>query len=178
MDNFSKSSNNMFVARALNRAHNRHKNEGWIKERLNAPDSLFLPLWQTRVFVTGGEAPRPVLLHRGEMDREVLESAEAIFLGEDEGCGLFATEIGAAGAEPPAWLAGFGEFRDLRAAGPLLSRKDGALLAYAKAITYWHGRNHFCGSCGSPSRVGEGGHLRVCSNPECGALHFRGPTRL
>ena len=87
--------------------------------------------------------------------------------------GLFATEIGRR-RRRAARLAG----RFWRVSGIcarrrlLLSRKDGALLAYAKTITYWHGRNHFCGSCGSPSRVGEGGHLRVCSNPECGALHF------
>ena len=82
MDNFSKSSNNMFVARALNRAHNRRKNEEWIKERLNAPDSLFLPLWQIEGARDGRRGAEAGFAAQRRNGREVLESAEAIFLGE------------------------------------------------------------------------------------------------
>jgi NAD+ diphosphatase len=172
MDNFARSSNNMFVAQAVNRAHNRRKNEEWITERLDAPDSLFLPLWQSKVFVSGGEAPRPVLLKRQEALHGMDDDAEALFLGEYDGRGVFATDLRSSGDVPPPHLADFGSFRDLRTMAPLLSKKDGALLAYAKTLTYWHGRNHFCGVCGNPSEIREGGHLRICSNPNCGALHF------
>jgi NAD+ diphosphatase len=172
MDNFTRSSNNMFVAQVLNRAHNRRKNEDWVLERHDAPDSLFLALWESRVLVTDGDAPKPVLLKQSEIRPAMQDGAEALFLGEDEGCSVFALELRTGNDLPPPNLAEFGNFRDLRAIGPLLSKKDGSLLAYAKTLTYWHGRNHFCGACGSRSKVTEGGHLRACCNPNCGALHF------
>ena len=64
------------------------------------------------------------------------------------------------------------EFTDLRRIGPLLARPDGALLAYARGILYWHGRHRFCGVCGSPTRSEEGGHVRRCTSPSCDATHF------
>jgi len=162
----------MFVAQTLNRAHNRRKNEDWIAERFHAVDSLFLPLWQSRVFVTDGDAPGPVALKWDEIPHEIKDGGEPLLLGVDDGHGLFAIEMRTADDAPPSGLTSFGRFRDLRAVGPLLSKKDGALLAYAKTLTYWHGRNHYCGACGSPSKVCEGGHLRVCRSPDCGTLHF------
>jgi NAD+ diphosphatase len=46
------------------------------------------------------------------------------------------------------------------------------MLAYAKAMTYWHRCHRFCGNCGSPTVSTQGGHLRVCTNPQCGQHHF------
>ena len=63
-------------------------------------------------------------------------------------------------------------FRELREVGPLLEPEAGSLLAYARAITYWHARHRHCGDCGSPTLVSEGGHLRVCAEPGCGQKHF------
>lgn len=172
MDNFTRSSKNMFVAQVLNRAHNRRKDEVWVRDRLYARDSLFLPLWQSKVLVTDGDAPRPVFLKREELGEAMQDDAEALLLGEDDGCGLFAIEVRTEDDTRPSYPAVLGNFRDLRAVGPLLSKEDGALLAYAKTLAYWHGRNHFCGACGGRSEVREGGHVRICSNPDCGALHF------
>ena len=44
------------------------------------------------------------------------------------------------------------EFTDLRRVGPLLPRQEGALLAYARGIAYWHERHRFCGVCGAATR--------------------------
>ena len=63
-------------------------------------------------------------------------------------------------------------FRELRDAGPLLDADAGAMLAYARAITYWHARHRHCGDCGAATRVAEGGHLRVCGDRACGQKHF------
>lgn len=167
MDNLGKSSNNMFVAPFLNRAHNRRKNEEWVNGRLVDPESLFIPIWQSKIMVTGEETPRPVTLSWAQA-HTLADTSEALFLGEQDGRCYFAVGISAL----PERLAGLGRFRDLRAVGPLLSRRDGALLAYAKTLTYWHDRNRFCGACGSRSKIGEGGQVRLCTNPECGALHF------
>ncbi len=161
----------MFVARGVDRVHYRRKQAEWLLERLVDPNSFFIPVWNSKVLVTDGSNPRPVLLRRGEIKPAPAED-EAFFLGEENGVGIFAFEV--KGGEPGANAvpAGCGRFSDLRSVGALLSRSDGSLLTYAKTLTYWHGRNRFCGVCGSPSASKEGGYLRVCSNPGCGALHF------
>lgn len=161
------------MATVLNRAHDRRKDENYIGRRLEAEDSCFVAVWQTKVLVTEDEdRPRAVLLPRSRIRSAMAEGEEVYFLGEENGRGVFAVNLATADGVPPQGLESFGGFQDLRSVGPLLSQRDGALLAYAKTIVYWHSRNHFCSVCGSPSGSGEGGHLRTCSNPACGALHF------
>jgi NAD+ diphosphatase len=73
---------------------------------------------------------------------------------------------------PPEALTKLGWFRNLRHVGALLDPWEGALLAYARAMAYWHRRQQFCGKCGSPTASAEGGHVQVCTNPRCGQEHF------
>ena len=61
---------------------------------------------------------------------------------------------------------------DLRTLGPLLAREDSATMAYARAMTYWNRRNLFCGKCGHSTKHAKGGHIRKCTNPDCGIDHF------
>ncbi|MFZ2446582.1 MAG: NAD(+) diphosphatase [Syntrophobacteraceae bacterium] len=172
MDNFTRSSHNMFVSQAINRAGIRGRKKEWIRDHLGDPESFFVPVWQSRVLVSDGDEPRPILLSYSQARQFAGNDDESVFLGREEGRCYFAVSIQTPDAAPPAELTALGRFRDLRAVGPLLSQNDGALLAYAKIITYWHGRNRFCGVCGSPNRVSQGGHQRTCSDPGCGALHF------
>jgi len=60
----------------------------------------------------------------------------------------------------------------LRAIGPLLGRRDGALLAYARGMLTWHRRHRFCGVCGYATAVEDAGHLRVCQNADCRTNSF------
>lgn len=162
----------MFVAQFLNRAGIRRKRKEWVLEQLDDARSFFVPVWQSRVLVSGEDKIRPLLLScsKGRQLADINE--EFVFLGREGDRSYFAVNIETADGTPPAELAEIGRFRDLRTVGPLLSQDDGALLAYAKTIIYWHTRNRFCGVCGSPNRITEGGHQRACSNPDCGALHF------
>lgn len=156
----------------LNRAHNRRKRVEWLRERLDDPNSVFVPVWQSRVLVFDGPAPRAVYVKRRDIEQVLMNDEEALFLGEEDDRGFFAVEIEGENSALPPSLEQLGRFRDLRAVGPLLSKKDGAILAYAKTLTFWHGRNHFCGVCGSPTINCEGGHFRKCSNSGCEAVHF------
>src|SRR5205814_8167246 len=63
-------------------------------------------------------------------------------------------------------------FADLRQLGARLDRHEGALLALARAMLFWHSRHRFCGLCGSPTRSEEAGHMRRCTEPACKAMHF------
>jgi NAD+ diphosphatase len=63
-------------------------------------------------------------------------------------------------------------FADLRQIGPRIERQEGALLALARAMMFWHSRHRYCGLCGSPTRSEEAGHVRRCTNALCSAMHF------
>ena len=168
MDNFQKSSKNMFVAQGLDRAQDRRKDPDWVARRMRDPGSFFVAVWQSRVLVAEGEAPRPVLLEWKQLEGHA-EGDSTFFLGEENGHSYFAVDLG---ERDPGAFGHMGRFRDLRAVAPLLSRGDGALLAYAKTLAYWHKRNHFCGACGGRNEIRDGGHCRACLNPQCGVVHF------
>ncbi|MCE5335466.1 MAG: NAD(+) diphosphatase, partial [Desulfobacteraceae bacterium] len=148
----------------------RRKSEEWIAGRLNDPGSRFVPIWNAKVLVDGSAAPRPIFLTRSQVEPMISEGREPLFLGEEGGQGYFALELD--GAEPDAVPGASGRFQDLRAVAPVLAREDGALLAYAKTLVYWHGRNRYCGSCGSLTRIHEGGDARKCTSSACGLLDF------
>ena len=61
-----------------------------------------------------------------------------------------------------------GKFIDLRSVGPQLEKNTAALLAYARALTYWQRHNRFCALSGHALKATHGGHVLECSNPECG----------
>ncbi len=168
MDNFKKSSKNMFVAQGLDRAHDRRKDPDWLAWRMRDPGSFFVPVWESKMLVTESEAPRPVLLKWEQLEGHA-EGNPKFFLGEENGHSYFAVDLD---EKAPGAFGHMGRFWDLRAVAPLLSRDDGALLAYAKTLVYWHKRNQFCGACGSRNEIREGGHCRACVNPQCAIVHF------
>ena len=61
---------------------------------------------------------------------------------------------------------------DLRESVQIVPGADSALIAYARALTYWHRRHRFCGTCGARAEPREAGHQRRCSDAACGAVHF------
>jgi NAD+ diphosphatase len=98
---------------------------------------------------------------------------ELVLLGIVEERAIFAVDLSHCEAPLDAIAAtGAFDFTDLRRVGPLLPRTEGALLAYARGIAYWHERHRFCGVCGAPTRSEEGGHVRRCTNGACEATHF------
>jgi NAD+ diphosphatase len=62
------------------------------------------------------------------------------------------------------------DFVELR--GLKLDHDRGAILAYARGMLHWHRQHRFCGICGSPTISAEAGHVRHCTNHDCGAHHF------
>jgi NAD+ diphosphatase len=67
-------------------------------------------------------------------------------------------------------LAGLGHFRDARVAGSMVSIKDAAIIAEAKAVIDWHQRHGFCPRCGAPTKLVDAGWRRLCG--KCSAEHF------
>ncbi|MBP2300050.1 NAD(+) diphosphatase [Azospirillum picis] len=163
---------NIYAATPLDRASLRRKDEDWLTQAWLAPSARVLPVWQSRNLVSGPpEAPRAVMLAG-----EGLE-AVPIFLGLMDGTPIFALDLSMVEAPEslPALrepMQGGARFEDLRSTGPQMPEGEAALCAYARGMVWWNARHRFCGVCGSPAASAEGGHVRICTNPDCATHHF------
>ncbi len=157
----------------LDRAADKRKHPAWLASRLADPSSRFTVVWRRRNLVTADAMPAPVLLH-GERASLALElAAEIVFLGLHDDRAVFALDLSPLDpGEAEQAVDSRGAFRDLREIGPAMAQADGALLAYARALIFWHGRHRYCGACGYPTEAVEGGHSRICTNDRCGLSHF------
>ena len=151
-------------------------------ERLAAlaadPATRFVPVWRARNLIgepAGGPDPTPhAVWLKGEVAVALAARADGqVFLGLDGAAAVVALDLSSEEApETLPGLAGHGRFRDLREVGPLLPQADGAILAYARGLMYWHRRHRFCGRCGAPTVSRRGGHARLCSAGSCALEHF------
>jgi NAD+ diphosphatase len=162
-----------FSGNPLDRAGEKRADAAWIAEQQRDPAALVLPVWRLQPFVLAGQDGKleAGFLRPGLCESLAAGDAVCVFLGLENGHGVFALDISA--AEDPANagpLAGLGEFRELRGAAPLLPLKDLAILGQARALIDWHQRHGFCAKCGTPSLIGDAGYKRVC--PSCGTEHF------
>lgn len=172
MDHYRRSALNYFAANPIDRLTLKRRDEEWLAEQLENPDARFIPVWDSKQLFAEESAPHPVLLARAEMGG-LLKTAETIvFLGRNETKTYFALDLPPNSSGFADDLARLGQFHDLKRFGALLEPSQAALLAYARALTHWHRRHRFCGDCGGPTASVDGGHRRVCTNPQCGEQHF------
>jgi NAD+ diphosphatase len=96
-----------------------------------------------------------------------------IYLGHHNGRNYFATSVfDTLHSEQWQHLDEHLSFASLWRKGGLIDEFEASLLAYARGMCYWHQRTRFCGTCGSATRSGRAGHIRVCSNQQCGENYF------
>jgi NAD+ diphosphatase len=164
-----------FAGNPLNRASEKRTDHQWIAARRQDSSSLIFPLWRLEPFLTdsnGADASTEI----GWISPDAAASLAAddainIFLGLDGERALFALDISA--ADNPSKngpLAGRGYFREARGAAQIVSVKDAAIIAQAKAMIDWHQRHGFCPRCGDPTAIVDAGYRRLCG--KCKAEHF------
>ncbi|MBN1979858.1 MAG: NAD(+) diphosphatase [Anaerolineae bacterium] len=169
MEHYTRSSLNYFTPRALDRAADKREDTARLAEELQAPSTRFIPVWQDRNLITEDEIPKAVFLPCADAQALVSTAESVTLLGRDGAGTIFAIGLPAEGDAP---LDGMGRFRNLRWAAALLEEAECALLAYAKAMAYWHHHHRFCATCGSPTESVSGGHARVCTDAGCRWTHF------
>jgi len=99
--------------------------------------------------------------------------AQPFLLGLRDGVAHFAVDLSHV-PDPVAALGISGaDFADARGIALELPEGEAGILAQARALLDWHGRNRFCGSCGAPTEVGAGGGFRRCTS--CEAEFFSNP---
>jgi NAD+ diphosphatase len=154
----------------FDRAAARRKNPDWIDQQFTSPDSLFIPVWQSKNLVSvhdNNPSPQAVYFSKEKYSSIKEVVSEIVFLGLDSGKAHFTCDL--SGINEPDLKAIFpeGTFTDLRQIGQSMYAKEAARLAYARGILHWHKNHLFCGKCGSKSTSKSGGHMRLCSNAEC-----------
>lgn len=168
----NRSQENTFASLQIDRAARRRRYPSWIAGRLEAPGARFLLFWGSKVLMTPDPAPSPAWLSPEEAESHLRRAESVILLGETGEHTIFVIGLDAADESPPPSLKEMGAFRRLRAVAALLDGETASLLAYAKGMIHYHHEHRFCPACGSPTRAEEGGHLRVCTDPECGRQDF------
>lgn len=65
-----------------------------------------------------------------------------------------------------------GRFEELRPLTLVLDGQEAALLAYARALSFWRSRHRHCGVCGAAMRPVRAGHVMRCTGSHCGHEAF------
>ncbi|MBT8423040.1 MAG: NUDIX domain-containing protein, partial [Gammaproteobacteria bacterium] len=132
---------------------------------LEHPETRFIALWQSRCTI---DNDRVRLLQRAELGSSWLPE-RAIYLGTLDEQPVFAVAL-------HETLPDDGPDEDLFADhGALLamaSADDAATLAFAKGMIEWQQRHLYCGRCGTPNQVSDGGFVMTCGNDACGHRSF------
>lgn len=160
-----------YTAVPLDRAEACRRDVDWQRARLADPTTRIFPVWRERSLVSSGDAPRAVAV---PPDGDLLAQAgEVIFLGVDgDGRACFAADLSALEEPALARLLVEARFTTLRRVGSVMDHGDGGVLALARALVHWHSQHRFCGVCGAATVTTDGGHMRACTGPGCGAHHF------
>ena len=156
----------------IDRVSDKRRDEQWLAAQLEDETARFIPVWRLKSLVSAGEVLKPIFLSPHKVQDIVSVVESTVLLGVRDGRAYFAIGLSSQDASSPIGLSELGQFQDLRGIVALLDEQEGALLAYARAMTYWHDRHRFCGGCSSPTESIQGGHLRVCTNDRCGQQHF------
>ncbi len=162
-----------YTALGLDRAHTLREDEEWLAQRLGGAGIRVFPLWRDRVLVSAADNPDAILMADAEATALHSQSGETVFLGVDGDVAYFATDL--SHLEEPANHVPLPEntsFEDLRRLAGDLEHGTATMLAYARALAYWHRTHQFCGMCGAPTESRKAGHERKCTNPDCGKTHF------
>ncbi|MCP5365695.1 MAG: NAD(+) diphosphatase [Hyphomicrobiales bacterium] len=157
----------------LDRAAHRRTDAVWLAEQLRHGESRVMPVWRDRSLIGSGEPPKGVTVTGDLAARVVAQASSVVFLGcGEEALAWFAADLSSLAPEQLPDFGGGVRFLDLWRMAPRLDAAEGAALAYARAILRWHRVNGYCGRCGSPTVMCEGGHMRACTAEVCGEKLF------
>lgn len=164
---------NVFAGGRLDRAGLLRKDDAWIARQLADPQSLVVLVWRDKHLVAPGPEAAPAFLAAAEALALAHPEAPPTLLAVHEERAVFAADISHI-EDPMAHpaLAGRGDFIDVRDVAAHLDPAHAQMLAHSRALAYWHRRHRFCANCGAPTVAREAGHVRVCTNADCGAHHF------
>jgi NAD+ diphosphatase len=167
------SRDNVYSLSPLDRIHTRRDDHAWIAEKLDHPETLFVPVWRSRNLVRGSEpgaVPEAVYV-----DGDIAVALRATggnwaFLGMLDDKAVFGIDISHHEDTAPIVPADLGTFTDLRSVGWGEPRPEASVLAHARGLLHWRTRHQFCGICGGKCESKSSGHVMHCTS--CKTDHF------
>jgi len=159
-----------YASQPLDRADHLRKDTDSIKRFLSSSNARIVPYYRGLLLVNteNSHAPTATTL---PLPQPVEIAENAVFLGLYKDQPWFALDYSAQDEDQLDTPRG-SEWLDLRRTGPLLSADEGAILAYACAMMHWQQQSRFCAICGHVNSLRHAGHVRVCSNEQCGHESF------
>jgi NAD+ diphosphatase len=160
---------NFFSGPYIDRRAEAREAEGWLEDARLDPQARFLLACGTAQLLHTGAAPRIAFLPASHSAVTEADPRRAVLLGwfRERRCVLIELEQ----AIPPELPPGT-SFEELRPLSPLLAGDEAGLLAYARALSIWRGRQRFCGACGAPTVPTRAGHGLRCSRASCAQEFF------
>ena len=169
---------NYFAAVSFDRMGLIRNSDGWLTEQLAKPSTRIVPMWQDMNLILmrddPSSPPEAVFPTYEEFHALYPGITPRILLGcfHEGGEVYFVVELDASDESVPSRFESLGRFVNLRVVCPFIDSEHAALLGYARAMIYWHRHHRFCGTCGSPTRNAQCGHVRLCLDERCKRQHF------
>ena len=150
----------VFADNPMDRGDQQRRDEGWLRERADDPDSRILVMPELEVPMSDGPSPSLSWMSPDDARWFGIDS-EPVFLGLLDGVAHFAMYVPAtSGAAALLREDGSTRFADARSAAGFLSGHETGIVAQARAQLDWHNRHGFCSVCGERTRDGT---RRACS---------------
>jgi NAD+ diphosphatase len=171
---------NFYAGADIDRIGEKRRDPEWVKAQISANVARVVPVWRGKnMFATEPDAEGiyPIAWMTPEQVEPLVASsgdvAQALHLLGEREDGVYFTVDLSHHDDPLGAVPGLNaEFTGLRDLGAAVDHVDGAILSFAKGMAHWHKRHPFCSDCGAPTEARDSGHVRACTNSECGATHF------
>ncbi len=165
-----------YAGSLLDRAGVHRKNPHWIEKQLTDPESLIIPFWRGQIavhcYIDHAMDHQPLLIRMDDYNSIPLEAEYTVFLGQENERAIFAMDFSSVDEHDFPFVKEEARLQDLRQAVHSLHPSHSAMLGFGKSVLHWHRNHQFCGKCGHKTRSLKGGHMRQCSNPDCGQEGF------
>lgn len=161
-----------YTGAPLDRVAHLRENADWLALRRRDKGTRLVPVWRSRSLVHS-EDDRALILTVEEAGDLLDQAQHEVVLGIGDGVVYIGLDI--SHLEDPYGhprIDAEGAFEDLREVGPVIPADEGAILAHARGMMFWHHRHRFCGVCGSRTESSHAGHQRNCTNSDCRTNHF------
>jgi NAD+ diphosphatase len=160
---------NYFNTDFLSRHSQRRRDKSYINKVYKDAKTLFIPIFNDSHLLNDEQ---PNMLSYQEIKNLEDIISFSVFLGENSNNTYFSISLTGDNNIVSKRLSKFGTFLNLRKQASILDEETAGLLAFARAMDYWHRQNLYCGNCGDETDIIEAGFSRKCSNTECQRTFF------
>ena len=138
---------NFYGFSGLDRSAHIRQDEGWLKILEKQGNAKVVFSWRSQSMVNLDKPGEPyaTILALSVVSEIVNKADNVVFLGEKSGISYLGIDLSSIEEDRlDELIPSVGVFTDLRQVGPLLERFEGSLLAYNRALLFWHQKNKFC----------------------------------